>query len=243
MCDLPIFCRILRDGHGLCPEGSATLCRHEGRSKESTTKSGCADESHPKDSGGFYGDVTTVCAGFCDVIYGANRNLVRGFHARWLKNYFKRYFCGISHFRGFSAFFSCRSHIGTAKSPSRKSRLIGKKFPFSIPREFRGISRGNPNVDNRQAYDKKLGNILSPRWLLEDVLCYIKGVFLCNCGVSISSSDVSNPKIGRSRVILGYFSFFWGYIRLYSIFRNAKWSQIFCSKRQYMVEAVGKAEK
>ena len=54
---------------------------------------------------------------------------------------------------------------------------------------------------------------------------------------------VSNPKIGRSRVILGYFGLFWGYFRLYSIFRDAKWSQIFSSKRQYMVEAVGKAEK
>ena len=39
------------------------------RSKESTTKSSCADESHPKDSGRFYGDVTPVCPGFCDVIY------------------------------------------------------------------------------------------------------------------------------------------------------------------------------
>ena len=54
---------------------------------------------------------------------------------------------------------------------------------------------------------------------------------------------VSNPKIGRSRVILGYFGLFWGYFRLYSIFRDAKWSQIFSSERQYMVEAVGKAEK
>jgi len=55
--------------------------------------SGCVDELHPKDSGGFYGDVTTLCAGFCDVIYvglvkitsprnlrviyGVNRNLAR----------------------------------------------------------------------------------------------------------------------------------------------------------------------
>ena len=31
---------------------------------------------------------------------------------------------------------------------------------------------------------------------------------------------VSNPKIGRSRVILGYFRFFLGYFRLNSIFRN-----------------------
>jgi len=54
---------------------------------------------------------------------------------------------------------------------------------------------------------------------------------------------VSNPKIGRSRVILGYFSFFGGYFRLNSIFRNAKRSQMSSSKRQYMVEAVGKAEK
>jgi len=67
LCDLPIICQIFRDGYGLCPEGSAALCRNGGRSKESTTKSGCADESHPKDSGRFYGDVTPVCAGFCDV--------------------------------------------------------------------------------------------------------------------------------------------------------------------------------
>ena len=31
--------------------------------------SGCVDELHPKGSGGFYGDVTTLFAGFCDVIY------------------------------------------------------------------------------------------------------------------------------------------------------------------------------
>jgi len=31
--------------------------------------SGCVDELHPKDSGGFYGDVTAVFAGFYDVIY------------------------------------------------------------------------------------------------------------------------------------------------------------------------------
>ena len=53
---------------------------------------------------------------------------------------------------------------------------------------------------------------------------------------------VSNPKIGRSRVILGYFRFFWGYFRLNTIFRNAKWSHIFSSESQYMVEAVRKAE-
>ena len=43
-----------------------------------------------------------------------------------------------------SAGFPCRCHKGTAKSPSRKSRLICKKNPF--PREFRGISRGKPNL-------------------------------------------------------------------------------------------------
>jgi len=66
---MPIICQTFRDGYGLCPEGSAALCRHGERSKESTTKSGCADESHPKDPGSFYGDVTPVCAGFCDVIH------------------------------------------------------------------------------------------------------------------------------------------------------------------------------
>jgi len=35
------------------------------------------------------------------------------------------------YFRGFFLFrVLCRSHKGTAKSPSRKSRLIGKCFPF-----------------------------------------------------------------------------------------------------------------
>jgi hypothetical protein len=48
---LPIFCQILRDGHGLCPEGSATLFRHVYHSKEFIKKSGFADESHAKDSG------------------------------------------------------------------------------------------------------------------------------------------------------------------------------------------------
>jgi len=43
----PSFCHILHDGRGLCPELSATLFRHGYRSKESTTKSGCADELHP----------------------------------------------------------------------------------------------------------------------------------------------------------------------------------------------------
>ena len=62
-------CSILRDGRGLCPEGSATLFRHGHRSIESTTKSFCADEFHLKESGSFYGDVTVVYAGFCDVIY------------------------------------------------------------------------------------------------------------------------------------------------------------------------------
>ena len=33
-------------------------------------------------------------------------------------------------FRGFSAVFPCRGHKVTAKFPSRKSRLIGKNFPF-----------------------------------------------------------------------------------------------------------------
>ena len=32
--------------------------------------------------------------------------------------------------RGISAGFPCRGHKGTAKFPSRKSRLIGKVFPF-----------------------------------------------------------------------------------------------------------------
>ena len=41
-------------------------------------------------------------------------------------------------FRGFSAVFPCRGHKGTAKFPSRKSRLIGKKFPF------RGVSAEFP---------------------------------------------------------------------------------------------------
>ena len=91
MCDLPFFLHILRDGRGLCREGSATLRRHGRRSKESITKSGCADELHPKDPVGFYDDATAVYAGFCDVIhvllaknssprnlraiYGVNRNL------------------------------------------------------------------------------------------------------------------------------------------------------------------------
>jgi len=61
--------------------------------------SGCVDKLHPKVSGRFYGDVTTVFAGFCDVIYvwlviitfprnlrviyGVNRNLVQreGLHS------------------------------------------------------------------------------------------------------------------------------------------------------------------
>jgi len=92
--DLPFFLHILRDGRGLCPEGSATLCRHEHRSIEPTTMSGCVDELHPKYSGRFHGDVTTVIAGFGDVIYvllvkitsprnlrviyGVNRNLGMG---------------------------------------------------------------------------------------------------------------------------------------------------------------------
>ena len=40
-------------------------------------------------------------------------------------------------FRGNSAVFPCRGHKGTAKFPSRKSRLIGKKFSFQpnlVPR-------------------------------------------------------------------------------------------------------------
>jgi hypothetical protein len=31
--------------------------------------SGCAEELRPRDPGRFHGDVTTVRAGFCDVIY------------------------------------------------------------------------------------------------------------------------------------------------------------------------------
>jgi len=93
VCDLPFFLRILRDGRGLCPEGSATLRRHGCRSIKSTTMSGYNDELHPKYSGGFHGDVTTIFAGFYHVIYvwlvkitsprnlrviyGVNRNLVR----------------------------------------------------------------------------------------------------------------------------------------------------------------------
>ena len=71
MCDLPTFCHILRDEHGLCLEGSATLCRHGDRSEESTTKSACIDESHPNDSGGFYGTSPRNLS----VIYGVNGNL------------------------------------------------------------------------------------------------------------------------------------------------------------------------
>ena len=41
-------------------------------------------------------------------------------------------------------------------------------------------------------------------------------------GSGVAVVMVPNPKIGRSRVILGYFSFFLGYFRLNSIFRNAK---------------------
>ena len=62
------------------------------KSPPRSTKSGCADELHLKEPGRFYGDVTAVYAGFCDVIYvrlvkitsprnlrviyGVNRNLV-----------------------------------------------------------------------------------------------------------------------------------------------------------------------
>ena len=60
---------FVKDGRGLCPEGSATLCRLGYRSKEPTTKSGYADELHLKESRRFYGDVTAVYAGFCDAIY------------------------------------------------------------------------------------------------------------------------------------------------------------------------------
>jgi len=46
------------------------------------------------------------------------------------KHHFTWYFRGILNFRGISAGFPCRGHKGTAKFPSRKSRLIGKFFPF-----------------------------------------------------------------------------------------------------------------
>ena len=91
MCNLPFFCHILPDGRGLCPQLSATHCQHGRRLKDFTTKSGCADELHPKDPGRFYGDVTAVFEESCDVIiarlvkftsprnlrviYGVNRNL------------------------------------------------------------------------------------------------------------------------------------------------------------------------
>jgi len=42
--------------------------------------------------------------------------------ARWLEVFWQ--------FRGFSAGIPCRGRKGTAKFPSRKSRLIGKILPF-----------------------------------------------------------------------------------------------------------------